>query len=168
MLRNYFFLLLIFLTGTFTSAAQQTFPEKCMGNWEGTLYIYQQGQLRDSVPVQLEVSPTADPVAFTWKTTYQSEDHPMVKDYTMVIDTSAANTYIMKEEENVELFMYSFDNKLYSLFETESTMLSSSYEIRKDTLYFEVNSASTQATGPLVTSFNIGYLQKVRFVRENN
>jgi hypothetical protein len=74
----------------------------------------------------------------------------------------------MKEEENVELFMYSFDNKLYSLFETESTMLSSTYEISKDTLYFEVNSATTQATGPMVTSFNIDYLQKVRFIRTDN
>lgn len=168
MLRYLLIPYLVLQAGIHDTMAQQSFPEKCIGNWEGTLFIYNQGQLRDSVAVNLEVSPTPDPVTFQWKTTYNSENHPMVKDYTMVIDTSAANTYILKEEENVELFMYSFDNKLYSLFETESNMLSSTYEIRKDTLYFEVNSATTQATGPVVTSFNIGYLQKVKFVREHH
>lgn len=167
MLRHILTLIGLLFMGTYSSHAQNSFPEKCIGDWEGTLYIYKQGKLRDSIPVRLEVSPTGDPGTFQWKTTYQSEDHPMIKDYRMMIDSTGPNSYIMQEEENIALHMYSFDNKLYSLFETESTMLSSSYELQKDTLYFEVNSASIQATGPMVTSFNIDYLQKVRFVREN-
>lgn len=167
MLRLPFILIGLLLLAAQHTLAQKSFPEKCIGDWQGTLLIYKKGQLRDSVPVRLEISPTANPETFQWKTTYQSQNHPMVKDYTMVTDSTEKNTYIMKETEDIELFMYCFDNKLYSLFETESTILSSTYELKKDTLIFEVNSASIQATGSMVTSFNIDYLQKARFVREN-
>lgn len=165
MLRSIFMLFGCILIGSIQTQAQNSFPEQCIGNWQGTLFIYKQGQLRDSIPVQLEVARTGDPVAFQWKTTYMSENHPMTKDYQLIADPSRPNAFIMKEDEQIELYMYKFDNKLYSLFETEGTMLSSTYELKKDTLFFEVNSASIQASGPLVNSFNIDYLQKVRFVR---
>lgn len=145
--------------------AQESFPEKCMGNWGGTLYIYQKGQLKDSVSVTLEVKPSGQPKEFHWVTTYESEEHPLVKDYLLQIDQQEPEKYILKEGEGVELLMYGFDNKLYSLFETQNTMLSSTYEIRNDTLYFETSSASQQATGSVVTSFQIGYLQKAVFTR---
>jgi hypothetical protein len=50
-----------------------TFGDKCLGNWEGTMYIYGKGQLRDSVPVQLTVQKTASPDTWTWKTSYLSK-----------------------------------------------------------------------------------------------
>ncbi|WP_224490615.1 hypothetical protein [Robertkochia flava] len=146
--------------------AQSSFPEKCLGTWEGMLHIYSRGQLKDSVPVTLEVERTADPATFQWVTTYHSEEHPMVKPYQLKLQKPGSNTYVMIEEDDVSLFMYAFDNKLYSLFETENTILSNTYELRDNTLLFEVNSASQQATGSVVNSYQIDYLQKAAFTRK--
>ncbi len=166
LIRSLLTLLLLF-TASFFIHAQESFPEKCLGTWEGTLYIYKAGQLKDSVQVNLEVERTGDPNAFTWVTTYASEQYPMVKDYIFRVQEPSSQTYIMDEGDDTALLMYGFDNKVYSLFETENTMLSSTYELKRDTLYFEVNSAGQQATGPVVTSFEIGYLQKAVFTRKN-
>ena len=157
--------LLLFLLFPLCIIGQESFPEKCIGSWKGTLYIYKAGTLQDSVKVTLEVNKTANPSAYTWITTYESEQHPMVKDYVLKVKDAEAQTYILEEDEETELLMYGFDNKVYSLFETENTMLSSTYELKQDTLYFEVNSGKQQATGPMVTSFQINYLQKAIFTR---
>lgn len=161
-------LLILFVFPFVVSAQEQpNFAERCLGNWEGILYIYQQGQLQDSVSVSLEVDKTANPKVYTWVTTYNSEEHPMVKDYLLKVGKEQERQYIMEEDENTEILMYGFDDKIYSMFETQNTMLTSTYELRNDTLYFEVNSATHQASGAQVSSFNIGYLQKVAFTRRN-
>lgn len=165
MLPKFTITLIMFLVLPFYGQSQESFPEKCLGEWDGTLYIYRLGQLTDSIPVSLAVKRTRDPKAFKWVTTYKSEQYPMTKDYLLKFAEAGNNEYIMEEDEQTEILMYAFENKIYSLFETQNTMLSSTYELKADTLYFEVNSASQQATGSLVNSFKVEYLQKVAFTR---
>ena len=167
MTRHFLIYTVLFLCCFAVARGQDSFPEKCLGNWEGVLQIYRKGQLRDSIPVSLQVKRTSDPAAYDWVTTYHAEEHPMVKAYQLKLEEPSTNTYIMVEDEDISLLMYGFDNKLYSVFETENTLLSNTYELKQDTLFFEVNSASQQATGPVVSSFQIDYLQRATFVRKD-
>ena len=71
--------LFLFCIGFFNDLhAQDLFPDKCLGIWEGTMYIYGKGALRDSVQIEFTAAETDDPKAWTWKTQYLSEKMPMV------------------------------------------------------------------------------------------
>lgn len=143
--------------------AQQCFPDKCTGKWEGMMYIYGKGHLRDSVPVQLIVLKTTLPDTWIWKTSYLSETNPMEKNYKLVLKDSATQTYITDEGNGVEIRDYYFNNKLYAVFETHDVMLTSSYELLNNQLIFEVTSGKKIEEKNEVTTYSVLNLQRVVF-----
>ena len=138
--------------------APTRFVDKCLGQWQGTMYIYAQGKLRDSVAVRLSVKPTADPAAWQWKTEYLSAKMPMTKDYTLRLKDADKQVYVTDEGGGIELYDY--------LFETSGVMLTSSYELVGDTLVFEVTSGKKidQPKAP-VQNYTTANLQRVVFRR---
>jgi hypothetical protein len=149
--------------------AQMTFGDKCLGNWEGTMYIYGKGQLRDSVPVQLTVQKTASPDTWTWKTSYLSKIQPMVKDYKLVLKDATTNTYVTDEGDGIILKDYLFNNKLYNVFETQGIFLTSSYELIGDQLIFEVSSGKKlEEENKVVTNYSVTSLQRVIFKKSTS
>ncbi len=143
--------------------AQESFADKCVGKWEGIMYIYRKGQLRDSVSVQLIVQKTTNPDTWIWKTNYLSKTNPMEKNYTLVLKDAATQTYLTDEGDGVELWDYYFNNKLYSVFETHDVMLTSSYELQGNQLVFEVTSGKKIEEKKEVTNYTVLNLQKVVF-----
>jgi hypothetical protein len=144
--------------------AQVAFGDKCIGNWEGTMYLYGKGQLRDSVPVQLSVQKTASPNIWSWKTSYLSKTQPMVKDYKLVLKDAVTKSYETDEGDGVILKDYLFQNKLYNLFETQGIFLTSSYELIGDQLIFEVSSGKKlEEENKGVTNYSVTSLQRVIF-----
>lgn len=147
-------------------SAQSNFISKCIGQWQGTMYIYSAGKLRDSVNVELTVAKTNTLNVWTWKTDYKSEKMPIVKDYKMKLSETKPNCYITDEGDGIELENYLFNNKLYNVFETEGIMLTSSYELLNDKLIFEVTSGKkTSPDSAQVTNFSVSGLQRVIFSR---
>lgn len=143
----------------------QLFPEKCVGSWSGMMKIYYQGQLRDSVEVIFTVSPL-EKNSWRWKTEYISDKMPVTKDYVLKVEDNKINTFLLDEGEGLELFDYAFGNKLYSFFETEGLLLSSSYELIGDQLIFEVTSGKKiENTTSEIKSFTVDVVQRVVFKR---
>jgi len=60
--------------------AQESFGKRCIGSWEGMMYIYSKGTLKDSVSVRLTVQKTNTSNSWTRKTEYLSAKMPMTKD----------------------------------------------------------------------------------------
>lgn len=145
--------------------AQANFVNKCEGKWEGIMYIYGKGQLRDSVPVELIVQKTALSGTWVWKTNYLSTKLPLEKNYKLILKDTASQTYITDEGDGVELLNYYFNNKLYSVFETQDVMLTSSYELQGDKLIFEVTSGKKIEDTKEVTNYSVLNLQRVVFKR---
>ncbi len=144
--------------------AQITFGDKCLGKWEGIMHIYGKGQLRDSVPVQLLVQKTTSPNTWSWKTSYLSKTQPMVKDYTLILKDAATNSYVTDEGDGIILKDYLFQNKLYSVFETQGIFLTASYELIGDQLIFEVSSGKKlEEENKAVTNYSVTNLQRVIF-----
>lgn len=134
-------IILIFIVSIVqTGFAQSYFPERCKGEWEGVMHIYQKGVLKDSVRVEFSVT-SIDKNSWTWKTKYISDKFPMTKDYVLRLSDSSGNRYMVDEGGGVALYDYLFGNKLYSVFETHNILLTSSYELTtKGELIFEVTS----------------------------
>jgi len=159
------FLVVSFL---FTGAlyAQNSFVQKCLGTWQGTMYMYHDGKLRDSVNVKLIVANTADTGVWVWKTEYLSEKFPMVKDYKLKVKDNAKNIYLTDEGDGLTLDNYLVADKMYSLFETEQIFLTANYELRDDKLIFEVTSGKKlAATHPEVNNYSVSDVQRVVFSR---
>lgn len=168
-IRNYIVLSLFLISSCIntTAIAQENFADKCVGNWEGMMYIYGKGQLRDSVLVQLNVQKTTVPGTWTWKTKYLSKTNPMEKDYKLVLKDAASQTYITDEGDGIALNDYCFNNKLYSVFETQEVMLTSTYELQGNQLVFEVTSGKKIEGEKEMTSYSVMNLQRVVFKKMN-
>ncbi|MFA8344465.1 MAG: hypothetical protein ACEPO8_15935 [Rhodothermaceae bacterium] len=120
--------------------AQKHFPEKCEGIWQGTMYMYNRGVIRDSVDIKFTVKAAEEKNSWIWKTEYLSEKMAMTKDYLIKVDKETPNRYILDEKNNIELYDYLFGNKLYSVFETQNILLTATYELAGENLIFEVTS----------------------------
>ena len=153
---------MLMITATETAYAQQNFGSHCTGNWKGTMYMYSKGILSDSVPVTLNVTPQNDSV-FQWKMDYLSAKMPVTKDYHLIY--KGGNHYQFDEGDGVKIDTYLFVNRLISVFETEGILLTSLYEWNKDELYFEVSSGNKSRSNTEVQSYQIGFLQNIRFKR---
>ncbi len=147
-MRTKLFIIFILSFGFIQTAKSQTsFTDGCLGVWKGTMYIYNRGNLKDSVEVRLTVAKTDKPDSWTWKTEYLSVKMPMVKDYVLRLKDASKNTYITDEGNGIELNDYLFGNKLYCVFETSNIILTSTYELRGKELIFEVTSGKKGAVG---------------------
>jgi hypothetical protein len=157
------FILFVFAPGC---RAQKSFPEKCLGNWKGQMLIYKDGVIKDSVKVVLNVTRSEEQHTFGWKTSYLSEKAPMVKDYRMILSEAGKNIYILDEGDGIQLQNYLFENKLYSVFETNDILLTASYELMDDKLIFEVTSGKRTDPTEGVENYSVNYLQRVIFKKE--
>lgn len=155
--------LLLFVGGLFMGtdvATAQEFPDRLVGTWTGMIHMYKDGQLRDSVQIRFTVGKPSTPGSWPWKTEYLSTKMPMTKDYTLRLLDAASKTYTVDEGGGIELRDYLFGNKLYGVFETQETMLTSSYELRGTELIFEVTSGKKISSSTAVTSYTVTHLQR--------
>ncbi|SOD91764.1 hypothetical protein [Spirosoma fluviale] len=89
---------------------------------------------------------------------------PVVKDYTLRLKDAAKHEYVTDEGDGVVLADYLFGNKLYSVFETQGIVLTSTYELIGDKLIFEVTSGRKQAEPSQgVINYSVDNLQRVVF-----
>lgn len=142
--------------------AQVSFGDRCIGSWEGMMYIYNKGTLKDSVSVRLTVQKANTSNTWTWKTEYLSAKLPMTKDYILRLPDPSTNKYITDEGDGIELTDYLYGNKLYSIFETHDVFLTSTYELHDKELIFEVISGKKEAsTHPEINTYSTDNLQRV-------
>ncbi|MDX2304492.1 MAG: hypothetical protein NW226_16920 [Microscillaceae bacterium] len=159
---KYVLIVLSVFLHTNNAFAQNFFPDQCVGTWEGMMQIYYQGTLRDSVRVRFTVAPQSENT-WKWQTEYLSEKMPLTKNYTLKLKDARQNLYTTDEGNGIELHEYLFGNKLYSVFEVEGILLTSSYELRGAELIFEVTSGKKipEATTQEVSNFSTLSLQRV-------
>jgi hypothetical protein len=156
--------LLIFLLLFFVSQLghTQTFPKSWEGIWKGTMYMYRDGKIRDSVHVRLTIAATDRPDEWIWRTDYLSPQMPLTKDYKLRVKDLSKNVYVTDEGNGLELTTYHAGQKLYNVFETSGVMLTSSYEFRENELIFEVTSGRKEVvTHSDVTNYAVEHIQRV-------
>lgn len=147
--------------------SQDTYLSQWIGYWEGDLYIYSKGEIKDTVPSILTITKTDNPDVFIWKTVYKAPDKDIVKDYKMIAQDSIPNMYILDEGDGIELEVYKFGNKLYSVFEVQGNLLTSLYELKDNKLIFEIISGTKIDETEGLTNYSVSFMQKVSYRRKN-
>jgi hypothetical protein len=166
-MKNLIFACLLFFTGAQVQAQTRDhcFPCACVGIWEGTMHIYAQGFLKDSVPVRLTVTDLGNG-SWGWRTDYLSAKLPATKDYVMRSKDQARNSYELDEGDGIVLLDYAVGNRLYSVFETQGILLTSTYELIEGKLIFEVTSGrTTESAHPEVKNYSVDHVQRVTFTK---
>ena len=159
--------ILLFVSLCVLNTNAQSFPDKCAGKWSGMMFMYKHGAIRDSVKVVLTITKIKDVAAWNWITEYLSDKMPMTKDYILRLKDASKQWYITDEGGGVELNDYVFGNKLYTIFETEGVMLTSSYELINDKLVFEVTSGKKiVGTNNGITNYSVENLQRVELRKD--
>jgi len=168
-IKNFFplkciFLFVLLCVGGFS---QSQILKEWHGNWAGTMFIYGKGKVRDSVEVVLTVA-TFNDSSLIWRTEYKSTSQPMVKDYKMKLIDSDKGIYGTDEGDGLVLTNYLVDNCLYSVFEVQETLLTATYRLEGEFIYFEVISGKKDL-GNMdgVFNYSVANVQKVRLKRQN-
>ena len=167
MLRYFISGLLLFVISS--AFAQTQFPDKCAGEWEGKMFMYNEGVIVDTVDVSMFIEYRPDSLDWTWKTVYNSAKYPQItKDYKLIKSEEAENKYILDENNGILLYSYVFDNKMYSAFEVMGSLLNSVYILNEDELIFEITSGKDIGkTGNDITNFSVMNLQRSILKRKN-
>lgn len=157
--------LLIVLVST---ASAQSFPQSWQGTWRGTLQIHNAKGVAQTVPMAVEIAPTADSLRWRFALIYGEDTAKGRRAYDLLIVDRAKGHYVTDENNGILLDDYFLDGRLLSQFTVQGTRLVSSFERRGDELIFEIisgkdtavrTSGGQKAAGediPPVQSFPIG------------
>ena len=163
-MRNLIILLGI-LTVSYCNA--QSFPDKCLGIWQGTMKVYQNAQLIDTPEVTFKVAPVIKDSIWTWRTSYKSEKYGMIsKDYKLVTKNRKTGTYLLDEGQDIYLDAQVINESMYSTFEVEKSALHSKYEFKGEQLYFEVITSLKDSDTTYVKSYPVVNVQYVTLTRK--
>ena len=152
---------------SYTQEVNIYFADRCEGTWQGMMYMYHQNSNRDSLNVSLEVERLPQENSWKWKTSYEAKPEKIIKDYTLILVDAEKGRYIIDEGDGIKLDCYQYDQKLYSTFSVNESLLTATYEIRADSLLFEVTSGERgEATGDsTIFNYSVQHVQKVVFQR---
>lgn len=138
----------------------------CEGIWTGDLeMVGRLGQVR-KVPMRLDIIRSGDSV-WVWKTVYDENKVPIVKDYLMRLVNEREGKYMLDERDGILINVSLMGNKFYSLFDVEGTILSCTYQFTDSLLFYEIVSGPSKpektsklADGNKVNSYEVKSLQR--------
>jgi len=125
------------------------------------MQLYKQGVVMDTIDVVMNIHPIPDTLCWTWKTIYVTPERTITKDYNLYFKKGSNNEYILDEGEGLQLFSYVFENRMYSNFEVEGSMLTSVYILNNEKLIFEITSGKDIGkTAKDIRNFSVTNLQR--------
>ena len=136
----------LLLYGTDEPQPATGLPPAWQGTWKGTMVIHGPAGQRSDVPLVFRVAPLPGSTALTWVMTYGTGEKTMVKDYKLVPVPGKPGRFQIDEKNGITLDARLADQVLYSQFGVGKALLTARYELRGDTLWFEVTSAQPAPT----------------------
>ena len=115
------------------------------GDWRGQLVITGPGDKRSELAMRLVIEPIKDSSEFTWKLTYGEGDKAQLRDYKLVPVPGKPGRFRIDERNGIVLDARLVNDVIYCPFEVGGAVLSTRYELRGDTLRFDVTSSKPLA-----------------------
>lgn len=159
------------------SFKKESFPKDWVGNYQGDLQIYSVDSIGMSLKMKLAITKKTDSL-YSWKVTYDFKGKEDIRAYELqVIDTKKGH-YIIDEKNSIKIDAF-YRNKIFtSFFKVMNSFIVATYTKEKDTIIFEIISASdkkTTITGnttfnkeeiPEVTTFFVNGRQKAVLIKQ--
>ncbi len=116
-------------------------PTEWQGSWNGKLAIVGPNDERSEVPVALKIEPINGTSELTWAINYDEGAKEVVRDYKLVRDRENPHRLRIDEKNGVVFEARLVNNVIYSQFAVGGGLVTARYELRGDTLRFEVTSS---------------------------
>jgi hypothetical protein len=115
------------------------------GTWKGTLTITNQTDKQSEVPLVFNIEPIKGTHDVRWAMTYGEGDKAVVKDYKLVPVPEQPGRFRIDEGNAVALNARLVNGVIFSQFDVGGYLLTARYELRGETLRFEVSSSKPAA-----------------------
>jgi hypothetical protein len=117
---------------------KEKFPEAWFGEWTGTLDIFNNKGLSQSVPMTCLMSKTDTAGVFNWNIIYGEDRVKGLRPYLLRTIDAAKGQYLCDEMNTIKMESYLLGNKLFCSYTVAGNWISSTYEKDGDTLVFEI------------------------------
>jgi hypothetical protein len=150
-----FFLVFVFVVSCSTTSKKvsepttkmevnERFPADWVGNWDGTLQIYNFKGVVQQLPMTVEIA-TIDTASnrYVWALIYGEDKIKGRRPYELIVKDPAKGLYINDEKNTIAMESYLIDKTLYCYFAVEGTFLTSTMEkIDAQTMRFEITAGN--------------------------
>lgn len=176
---RYFVLLLLFVG--FVSAQAQTiesdslvFPEDFFGVYKGDLHI-STSKGDSTIGMEFHFNPTDSIGKYQYMLVYIVDGNRQERKYNLIAKDASKGEYIVDENNDILLEAKLIENTLYSMFEVNENILTTTERFYKDAMDFEItftdkkNQLITETEGDdtvKVISYPIGGRQKAHLFRQ--
>jgi hypothetical protein len=136
-------------------------PTNWHGTWKGMLIITSSADKHSEVPLVFKIEPIKGSQDVSWAMTYGEGDKAIVKDYKLVHVGEKPGRFRIDERNGVGIDARLVNGVIYSQFEVGGYLLTARYELRGETLRFEVTSSKVAAakTGGHVQAYALEVVQ---------
>ncbi len=168
----------VFLFSTSLLIGQSSFPATWVGEWKGTLEIFNATGKLQELPMELHIwGQDTLPETYSFIIIYGEDKVAGKRDYQLITVDAARGLYLMDEKNSIKMEAYFLNGKLVQWFEVEGTMLYTTTELVGEELLWEIISGSStpvSTTGnetvdgeeiPPVRTFPVGAMQRARLRR---
>jgi len=125
-------------TDTTLAKIEYIFPDDWLGNWQGDLKIHNVNGLKQTLPMELDLSETDVPGIYTWAITYGEDSIAHKRDYVLKEIDSNKGHYVIDEKNGILIDAYHIHDELSSIFGVMGNTLVNSYRREGDELIFSI------------------------------
>ncbi|WP_298754314.1 hypothetical protein [uncultured Psychroserpens sp.] len=163
----------ILLVGTSTFAQDKVFPNDYLGVYQGDLVITNP-QGKQTIPMEFHFKDTDSLDVFTYKLVYLVNDKPVEKDYILRVKNKSKGEFLIDENNGIILSANYIDNTLYSVFEVQNSLLTTTETFYDDKMEFKIvfsnmndktNIEGSEDT-PQVTNYPVTVIQKAILTKQ--
>lgn len=118
--------------------AKEKFPESWFGEWAGTLEIFNNKGLTQSIPMTCVMSKTDTVGVFNWHIIYGEDRGKGLRPYLLRTIDASKGHYLCDEMNTIKMESYLLGNKLFCNYTVAGNWLTSTYEKEGDKMIFEI------------------------------
>lgn len=156
--------------------AQKSFPQDFYGVYKGDLHILNPNGMQ-SIPMEFHMQPTDSAHKHHYTIVYIMNDTTrQEREYTLISREDNPSQFTIDENNGIILTATYSDNTLYSMFEVQGGLLTTTERFNKDYMIFEITySAKSKAlvSGgiseeiPEVLAYPISTIQKAKLIKQD-
>ncbi|WP_250433269.1 hypothetical protein [Hanstruepera flava] len=170
-------LIILITLGCFNLSAQTDslqFPQDFYGIYKGDLHITNPNG-KQTIQMEFHLNPTDTVGKYEYKLVYVMMGKPEERNYTLLEKDTSKGEYVVDENNGILLDAKLIDNTLFSMFEVQGSILTTTERFYKDSMDFEIAFASkTNQTksgtsgedSTEVISYPISVLQKAHLIKQ--
>ncbi|CAM4068811.1 MULTISPECIES: hypothetical protein [Flavobacterium] len=172
-MKRYILFFLFISTIAFTQN-KTTFPNDFFGKYKGKLNIHN-AKGSQIIDMELHLLPTDSVGKYIYTIIYKSEKIDQERKYTLIEKDNAKGSFVIDENNGIILNAFVADNTLYSIFEVQGSLLTTTEHFKDNYVDFEImytQKDKVKKTGknteevPEVLSFPVMSVQKARLFKE--